>query len=64
MESLEAWSLLEATSPEGSSEARLMRLPVERRSRDWEMSAWWFASRLIPKFKLERPRTDMGVVSD
>lgn len=40
MESLEAWSLLDAMSPEGSSAARLMRLPVESRWRDWEMSAW------------------------
>ena len=39
MESLEASSWVVAMSPEGSSAARLMRFPVERRSRDWAMSA-------------------------
>jgi len=41
-------------SPEGSSLARLICLPVESRSRDWAMLAWCWPSLLIPKERDER----------
>ncbi len=58
MERMEASSLVAATRPEGSSVARLMRLPVERRSRDWVMSALFWLRRLIPEKRDERLKVE------